>query len=242
MKPLYCWLITISVLLPLATYAQVDEIKSNSSSHSSSGGDGHHSSSSSGIYIDIFIQSFSLVGEWQQQTLQKRRDVNPELVSFDILLQTAVQPSSYYIVNPRIRGNWGLFSTDFRFNYLIEEDIEGIKHIRTDDWQVLQLNIITTRNVVFRLGGGILHEDFSGGKTFQEWTAGLQFNSNRHHLGAMTEYRWSEPRKEWSGQVQYKIFESGHFHTYITGGVVYQRYYQAISVWGMQGGLMFKFY
>jgi hypothetical protein len=227
-------------LLSFTVQAQVDEIIKKSSEHSS-GRERGGSSGSSGIYIDVFVQSLTLVGDWQRHTLQKREEI-PHIISLDVLLQTAVQPASYYIVNPRIRGNWGLFSTDFRVNYLIEEGIDGTKHIRTDDWQILQVNMVTTRNVIFRFGGGFLHEDFSGGKTFQEWTAGFHVNSNDHRLGGMTEYRWSEPRKEWNGQVQCKLFQTGHFHGYVTGGVVFQRYYQAITVWGMQGGLMFKLY
>jgi hypothetical protein len=227
-------------LLSFTVQAQVDEIIKKSSEHSS-GGERGGSSGGSGIYLDVFIYSFSMIEDWQRHTLQKREEI-PHIISLDVLLQTAVQPASYYIVNPRIRGNWGLFSTDFRVNYLIEEGIDGIKHIRTDDWQILQLNMVTTRNVIFRFGGGFLHEDFSGGKTFQEWTAGFHINSNDHRLGGMTEYRWSEPRKEWNGQVQYKVLQTGHFHGYVTGGVVFQRYYQAVTVWGMQGGLMFRVY
>jgi hypothetical protein len=58
------------------------------------------------------------LADWQQYKL-KKSEVNPSLVSLDVITQVATQPSRYYLVNPRVRGNWGLFSSDFRVNYLL---------------------------------------------------------------------------------------------------------------------------
>lgn len=234
------------LLFPILLSAQVDDIKRESSNRTSKSSS--ESSSSSNISGDGVIAFFELtfrgigaIAAWQQYTLDKRI-TNPSLVSFEVMLQVASQPSSYYIVNPRVRGNWGLFSTDFRFNYLIEEDFDGAKHIRTDDWQILELNVVTTKNITGRIGGGILHEDFSGGKTFSEWTAALIVLGNSQKIGGMMEFRWSEPRKEASAQVQYKLFSAKSIQAYATGGVVFQQYYENINVWGVQGGLMVKIY
>src|SRR5688500_425960 len=109
MKFLSCWLILTGFLLSLTVQAQVGEIIKKSSERSS-GGERNGSSGGSGIYLDVFIYSFSMIEDWQRHTLQKR-EIIPHITSLDILLQTAVQPASYYIVNPRIRANWGLFST-----------------------------------------------------------------------------------------------------------------------------------
>jgi hypothetical protein len=238
MKPLLLIVVVLCVA-GYTTYAQVDGIKNKSSSHSS--GSESSGSGTSGFYADLCLQSIDMFVMWQKITLEKK-EVNPTITSFDVMLQAAIQPSSYYIVNPRIRANWGLFSTDFRLNYLIEEDYDGAKFIRTDDWQIIQLNLVTVRNVTFRVGGGTLHEDFSGGKTFPEWTTALHLFPNHDKFGGVTEYRWSEPRLEWSGFMHYQVFKTGHMHTYLTGGVAFQRYYRSINVWGMQGGLMFRFY
>jgi hypothetical protein len=242
MKPLSYRLTSLVLLLPFLVTAQVDDIKrkSSESSSGSSGGSESSSNGGSGIYFDVAIQSLEFFFVWQKETLLKKES-NPNITSLDVLLQAAVQPSTYYIVTPRIRANWGIFSTDFRMNYLIEQDVDGTKYIRTDDWQILQLNLITARNATFRIGGGTLHEDYSGGKTFGEWTLGLQLLSDNQNLGGMTEYRWSEPRKEWNGHVHYRIMESRHFHIYVTGGGMFQRYYKSINVWGLQGGLMLRF-
>jgi hypothetical protein len=244
MKPLS--LTFLVCLLSTAMLAQVDDIKRKSSENSSKGGGSAESSSSGGgsgfasaIAVDVAIHSMNFFVLWQQQTL-KKKETNRNITSLDIFLQTAIQPSTYYIVHPRIRANWGIFSTDFRMNYLIEEDIDGTKHIRTDDWQILQLNLVTARNATFRIGGGILHENYSGGKTFGEGTLGLQLLSNREHVGGVVEYRWSEPRKEWNGSLHLRLMHTDHFKMYATGGVVFQQYYNTINVWGLQGGLMLR--
>src|SRR5690349_9077985 len=122
MKTLTRRLILSCLLFSHVAFAQVDEIKSASSLHSSrSSGSSDYSSdydsddSGSGfIFVDFFFtECLGGIGAWQELKL-KKKEVNPTVISFDVMLQSAIQPSSYYIVNPRVRANWGLFSTDFR--------------------------------------------------------------------------------------------------------------------------------
>jgi hypothetical protein len=241
MPKVYAWLLAFALFIPLCSNAQVDEIKS-ASSKSSSETSSHNSSNSSGFFVDFFFNfMFSGMVQWQQQSLQKKYEI-PKTVSFDIMLQGAAQPSTYYILNPRLRANWGIFSTDFRLNYLLEEDIDGVKYLRTDDWQVLQLNLVNTKNVTFRVGGGVIHESFGDGKTFPEYTGGLVIQPETKKLGGSIEYRASEPRNEISANIQYHLFDRGVLHGYATGGAVFQRYYRTVNVWGMQGGIILRFY
>ena len=239
--------ITLPMLMCFASLvlqAQVSEIKERSTGRSrsvetSSGGSSSTGSFGGAFVAEIAFQSFQLFGVWQEATLKKRAE-NENIVSLDLYLQTGIQPSSYYIVHPRLRANWGLFSTDFRFNYLIEEGVDGVEYLRTDDWQILQLNVLSFNNATFRVGGGILHEDFSGGKTFPEWTVAFQLQNNNRRVGGVVEYRTSEPRQEFSSHVQLRLVGTERFHVYGTGGLVFQRYYHTINVWGMQTGLMFR--
>jgi len=233
---------------------QVDQIKSSSSSNTksnssrSSGGEGG-SSSNSGFFAYLFID---LLGngfvQWQQQKLSKM-EINPRIVSLDIPLQIAVQPSNYYLMNPRIRGNWGLISTDFRLNYLIEEDIDGLKDLTTFDWQIIQLNLITAKNVIGRVGAGAMKENFGGKQSFFESTMALSVFSNYQIIGGNLEYRvakdWetdATPRREVSLSFEKRLFSKGSFHGFATFGGVYQRYYSAITVWGIQGGIVLRFH
>lgn len=231
--------------VPLLSYSQVDAIKRAASSAGSAVIKSEGSSSSlqgSGVFVNlIFNLAFSEVVYAQQRRLEQKQNV-PSTVSLDIMFQSAVQPSSYYILNPRIRGNWGLFSTDFRLNYLLEEDIDGVKHIRTDDWQILELNLVATRNATFRIGGGVMREAFGEERSYGEWTAALQIHPFNSRYGGGAEYRDAEVRKEVSGYMQYHLFDRGIVHGFATAGAAFQRYYDKINVWGMQGGLNLKLY
>ncbi|NOS92659.1 MAG: hypothetical protein HOP30_12100 [Cyclobacteriaceae bacterium] len=229
--------------------AQVGDIKNSSSSNSKSGGGGGDSkggSSGGGFFVDIFINSLSEIGVWQKYKLDKRSE-NEYIVSLDVIAQAAVQPSRYYLMNPRIRGNWGLFSTDFRINYLLEEKITGNEDLTTIDWQILQLNLVTTRHVIGRIGGGFMKENFGGQESFFESTYGVFFQSGQKHLGANLEYRLAQdfttgaiPRRELGAHFEYRLASKGYWNTYLTMGGVYQQYYESVSVWGIQAGLALR--
>jgi hypothetical protein len=241
MTRIFTSILLLSVLIARISSAQVGEIKSASTTSKSS--ENRRSSSGAGssafAYNFLFQVMFSEVVQWQQQKLQQRENV-PTMVSLDVMLQTAIQPASYYIINPRIRGNWGLFSTDFRLNYILEEDIDGIKHLRTNDWQILQLNLVTTQNVTARIGGGIIQEAYGEKNTYTEWTTAIQIRPITSRLGGTAEYRGSEARKEVNAHVQYAFFTRGRMHAYVTAGAVFQRYYRQVNVWGLQGGVSFS--
>lgn len=238
------------LLLADSLFAQVDAIKSSSSAASRSrGSGGERGSRSSGVFAYFFIDLIgSGIVEWQRYKLDKKQ-VNPSVISLEVMMQTAMQPSSYYIFNPRIRGNWGLFSTDYRINYLVEEDINGYKDLTTLDWQILQLNLITTRHVIGRVGFGMMTENFGDYRSFGEGTVALQFYSNNRILNGTIEYRkatdWENfitPRRECSAYIERQFFENGRAHAYVTVGGMYQRYYESIDVWGIQGGVVLKLF
>lgn len=235
------------MFLSLAGKAQVNEIKRNSEANSSRT-EGNQRSSSGYGNVFFFFDMFRLIGSWQVQKLA-RADSVKRLVSFETYWQGAVQPSNYYLALPRVRGNWGLFSTDFRFNYLVEDAQANGKaaDLSTFDWQILQLNFITTRNVIGRMGGGNMYENFGNKKSFFEWTAGLTIMSNSQQLNGQIEYRVAKdfvtnaiPRREINLSVDKQIFRSGHWRGYASLGGIYQRYYQTVSVWGLQAGLVMR--
>lgn len=234
----------ICLLISGIVSAQTDEIRRSSSGGSRNGGRSESGGSSGGSYFAgdfVFQMMIGGIIQAQQKKLQQRHDI-PSLVSLDVMFQGAVQPSSYYILNPRIRGNWGLFSTDFRLNYILEEDIEGVKYIRTNDWQILQLNVVTTKDVTVRIGGGVIYESYEEKHDYPEWTAGVDIRPFGSKLGGLVEYRGSEARKEVNGHFRYAIFERGHLHGYVTAGAMFQRYYQQVNVWGLQGGIIFSLF
>jgi hypothetical protein len=238
MQRYFMILIMVSVLFGRG-FAQVDEIK-NASSERSTRVD-NRNSVESGFALELANITVNVLIEWQRIKLQTREQ-NPSLVSLEIIGIAAVQPSSYYIINPRVRANWGIFSTDFRINYLIEEDIDGVKHIRTDDWQILELNILTERTVDFYVGWGFLHEAFNNDEYYNEWTMCLRVKPSQIPTIIQSEYRHSEPRTEINVGVQYPVFRKGLANLYVMGGGTFQQYYSSINVWGIQGGVVMKIY
>jgi hypothetical protein len=248
-------LVCLILLLTCCGYplvAQVDEIKgasSNNSSRSSGKSDGGSYDSDDdggGVFFDFL---FGGIAEAQSFKLQSNRERYPAMVSLDVMFQGAVKPSSYYMIWPRIRGNWGLFSTDFRMNYLIEESAEGYIHIRTNDWQVIQLNLITSRFFTLRAGTGFMQEAFNTKEMFSESAFLFNIHAPDQTKTLGFEYRFSKdwdtganPRREFSVQYQHQLFNTGILHGYATVGGVYQKYYNSIEVWGVQAGLIFRLF
>lgn len=244
------WFLCIFLLVQMfIASGQVNDIKKASSGNSKSGGgDSRNSSGGSGFFINFFVDAISGLADWQQYKL-KKKELNPYIVSLDIIAPLAIQPSRYYLFNPRIRGNWGLFSTDFRVNYLLQETVKGTEDLSSLDWQIIQLNMVTTRNVIGRVGVGFMRENFGGRESFFESTYGVFIQSNNKKMGVSMEFRLAQdfytnavPRMEWSAQYEQRIFSSGYWNTYFTIGGVYQRYYELISVWGIQAGLAFRIF
>jgi hypothetical protein len=233
--------------ITLTGFAQVGEIKSKSASN---GGRSGRSEGNSGGGFGYFFFNFIGSGlvDWQRASLQKRGEV-PMVLSLEAFGQAAIQPSSYYIFLPRVRGNWGIFFSDFRMNYLLEESIGGAKELATFDWQIIGLNVVNNKNVTARIGTGMMTENFGEHRSFSESTLGLTVQSADQKMGVTAEYRWAKnfdtgsvPRREWSLSGQRKLFDSGILHGFATGGFLFQRYYSDVNVWGLQGGFALKLY
>jgi hypothetical protein len=242
MNPKVTFLAIVLLSASVLSMGQVNEIKSASSARRGEIGGGGSSGSAGGFVAEFFFQfMFGEVVYQQQRKLEQKHDI-PSLVSIDLLLQGAAQPSSYYILNPRLRANWGLFSTDFRFNYILEEDIDGVKYLRTNDWQILQFNFVTTRDLTVRIGGGVISEAFGERNSYPEWTGGVHIKPFDSKLGGIVELRGSEARKEINGHLRFLFFEKQRLHGYLTAGAVFQRHYDKVNVWGFQGGVAFSIF
>ncbi|HMV09813.1 MAG TPA: hypothetical protein PK325_15745 [Cyclobacteriaceae bacterium] len=246
MKP---FLLACTMLFCLSiSHAQVDEIKSASKNNSKKSGHSSDSDDGDGVGLDVFFFLFDGLGSLHTSKLQNRENY-PSAISVDIALAGAIKPASYYVLQPRIRGNWGLFSTDFRMSYLIEDDVEGFKHIRTNDWQVLGLNLITNRFFTFRVSTGFMQEAFADHRYFSESAVALNVHAPDQSKVLGFEFRFAKdwdsglnPRREFSVQYQHQIFQASALHGYVSLGGLYQRYYNSIDVWGVQGGLVFRFF
>ncbi len=96
MNKLYGFLVVTGLLSAGAACAQVSEIKTESASHALKIGEGG-SSNTELFLLDLFLQVAVNGGvEWQRYVLNNK-DVNPAIVSVEVMLQGAAQPSTYYL-------------------------------------------------------------------------------------------------------------------------------------------------
>lgn len=236
------------------SFGQIDDIKraseENDQKRKKSVASSYNRDNDTNGSFFLFDLFFKVIPSWQRFKLSADRSRYPSLVSFETMAQGAAHPEELYFLWPRIRGNWGIFSTDYRMNYLIEEVSDGsYTHIRTNDWQILQLNIITSRFLTLRVGNGILKEAFGGGATFYEWSVLMGIHNRRQTNMVWLEYRQAHdfrtgalPRLELTAQYQHLLFNVKWLHGLASAGVVYQNYYRSVPVVGAQAGLVFRFY
>jgi hypothetical protein len=263
----------ISVLFFLSvcavTFAQVDSIKSHSGqnhppkSNSVEGktdGDGGCLSDACGLACSDgcgwMIQN-AVIGAFKLHSnyLKKRKEI-PEVVSLELMPHIGYATPSSTLALPRFRGNWGLFSTDFRFSNMTEYGTkDGTDFYNTIDWQVLEFNFVITKPVIVRLGIGLMHEFYSS-STFMENFLGVDVNFADHQYLATGEARIAPdyatsaiPRIETNFRFNYRINKTPHMNAYAMAGLVYQNYYRnsstsfkGVEVWVAQVGMAFNFH
>jgi len=179
--------------------------------------------------------------------IEKKSDI-PVVTSFDFIPTAAYNPPNTMLILPRIRGNWGLFSTDARFTSLIEINSQGSDYWNTFDWQILQINALISKSVVVRIGSGFMFENYS--KTFfNEHTMGVDIFMDDYKYRIDNEFRFSQdyytgniPRMEGNTRFNYALLQTDHIDGYISTGVMYQNYYLDVPVWSLCGGLAFNFH
>lgn len=238
------WLILL-LLLSGAASAQVDDIKQESAKASRSSASADNASSNDRCFLCNLI---FFIPDWQKYKLHPdNKQRYPSMVSLETMLPGGYKTDTYFLW-PRVRGNWGLFSTDFRMNYIFEkDDAGGYKQLHTNDWQVIQLNITTSRFLLFRVGAGVMTEAFGDFNQYSEVTVGFGIHAPDQTNMFYAEYRDAfksgvdvKARIEFNAQYMHQIFRAGALKGYLTGGVVYQKYYSQIDFWAVQAGLAFR--
>jgi len=197
--------------------------------------------------LGFFIEDILVGGiKYHKEILQKKKDI-PEVSSIELMPHFGYASPSSSLLLPRIRLNWGLFSTDCRFSNMIDFGTPGkIDYYNTLDWQILELNLVVTKPVIFRLGTGLMHEYYSS-KTFVEHFIGFDLASSDRQFTGNAELRIAEdystgatPRLEGNLRYNYRIIQTNSLNGYATIGAVLQDYYGSTYVWTIQAGLLFS--
>ena len=205
----------MALLLLTTVFGQVGEVKErarNFKSGDSSGSSDSWSSSSGGdgaadvffVEAALFLLRIPIEGmiRGQEYQLNLRHD-EPWRVSFETHVLGGFDPSEQVtLLAPTVRGNWGLFSTQVRYNRIF--DLTGT--LSTWDWQVLQFNFVNNESV--RLVGGLgLSHEVEINQTHFEGLGELSVFALERRLVPTVIYRWSgngRPRKDFSALVEYR--------------------------------------
>lgn len=223
--------------------AQVSEIKELSKAKSEvfSGGGSNLGFFFADVMGEAFIYSF-INGH---REMMSRRSEEPWLLSLDVGMHGGYYGSeNATVLSPSIRGNWGIFSSQFRYNKF--QDFTA--SFPTLDWQVLQFNIVAQPGVSFRVGSGFMHE-IDNNESYYEQFLGLELHFNQRKISPVVELRWAEDfetnrtaRFEVNTQINWFLARYGHINVNLMTGFLYQKYYEQESFYFAQAGFTFNIY
>jgi len=238
------FLIGFLLLMHPVCYAQVAEIKSQASADTQSSGSYSGSRYSGGssstsysednslgdaLIAELFLGIVKGVGfvtvEAQKSVLEKE-DRIPNLVSLEAGLAYGSNLSALSF-NPSLRGNWGLFASDFRYSML--HDYTGT--LQSLDWQVLMLRI-PIHNLKLNYGIGFTSL-LDPKTTYFESSTGFDIALLENRMNISSSYRWTARksddaryRQEFKFGGDYCIWKKGSFHLSPSIGVTYQDYFK----------------
>ena len=253
-------------IFSITTFAQVGEIKTKSNKNTdkpktqSNNNSSGSNDSGGGCLSDIFNTCFSscvssvfeaiVIGsiDLHKEYISQKKEI-PTVTSLEFMPTYGYCPKGSHLIMPRIRGNWGLFSTDFRYYNILESTPNnGIENYKTYDWQIIELNPLITKNVKLRIGSGFMYEDFSR-IYFNESSIALDLSFKKDTYLSNFEFKiakdynhGSTPRTEGNIRFNYKIIDLDNLYGYATLGGLYQNYYSSVDVWTIQAGMAFNFH
>lgn len=228
----------------VVSYAQVAEIKQQvsddsstyssetgirASSVSSYGSCSHGDSYGGAVFAELFlglVKGVGMVTVVAQQQVLEKQDRIPNLISLETGLEYSSNLSGLSF-NPYLRGNWGLFATDFRYSQL--HDYTGT--LQSLDWQVVMLRI-PIKNLKLNYGIGFTSL-LDPKTTYFESSTGLDLSLQENLINISSTYRWTSKksdearyRQEFKIMGDYRIWEKGSFHLAPMVGVTYQDYFK----------------
>ncbi|TCO10818.1 hypothetical protein [Natronoflexus pectinivorans] len=237
-------------LIVMPCSAQVRDVRENvskdrsSARRSSSGSTSSTSSRSNYQSDDDNLFWFEMIGfmfrgigqlayvidDAQRNTVHQRL-YHPELVSLQTTTKAGIDfRSNAYMINPGIRGNRGLFATDF--NWLYVNDITGGMAII--DWQVLIIRI-PIRTFKFDYGIGFSH--FTDPEyTYFDQSLGFEKTFTGGNINLQGQYKWSNKsnfgpryREVFSIEGDFYLTNLGRFRLSPFLGYNYQNYFNSTS-------------
>lgn len=189
------------------------------------------------FYAELFLQSLKY-----HKILLEKKPVIQRVTSLDFAPTFATNNGNTFLMLPRLRGNWGLFSTDFRYSALFD----NTGFYNTSDWQVIQFNLGVEKTFNFRIGTGFMTEKYTR-TAFNEHTIALDLYLKENLITPSFEFRiakdytnGSTPRIEVHAKCGYRFIKTDHLDGFLVGGLLFQQYYSKIDAMNIQFGLNFN--
>lgn len=183
---------------------------------------------------------FEFIGKNQKKAMEERR-LYPYYASLEIPTYLGLNFQPGHLFNTGIRANWGVFSTEYRYSTLQNDDITTCTH----DWQVLKLNILYK---TFRLSGGtgFIYDPMEQ-NTEWEFTADAQLRLLDQKLTFIASRRGTlhgeddiQYRSEWYFSADYEFYRYGSFHFAGLLGYISQQYYNDFYNEVLTAGLLIR--
>jgi hypothetical protein len=180
------------------------------------------------------------------------RYLDPCLLSLEVdaniayAIHYSTDSNQYYnYVNylPHVRGNLGIFSTDFRYNMLTEYTNDLPDSYKS--WELLfMLNFVPVDGFKMSLGSGVFYEMFTE-KYYNEHYFDMQFGlfENKDFIDLDTrvvvDYNTSViPFLEAGMKYSMKFINFNRVYAYLSLGGFYQNYYESHDIWAASAGIM----
>lgn len=258
------FLLSVPLLSSAQKIGKIKDMAEQNASGSSSGGSRSRGSSDnfrSNLFANLFVDLIDIMlsGIWlspeerayiRERRIEKRAQglLNPKF-GLDVEFNYGGVPNDYHSLRPRIRGQIGVFSTDFRFSSLIEPRLDGSDIYNTLDWQIIQIAWVNMPQVTFRTGIGIMHE-YDTNLSYPEFTGSFDIYFNQQKIRFAPEFRYAQdftsefgrvvPRSEVNAELSYALLMKPHFKIYGGINALYARYYQSVDIWTVGAGLKLR--
>ncbi len=273
MKSIIC-IITILMYSFSVALAQVDDINKRSddnkkdnnnsigSSSKSESDNNNHSEVGSAcaeaciracaeVFVSVLFDAAAAHHRYQMD----KRSEDPTVLSLEFMPHFCKSVDSKYDnynILPRIRGRWGIWSTEASFNQLVETG--DLNNFRTFSWQIMQLNFEAVPVFNFRIGSGLYWENNSSTdpntkkkNMFNEHSMAIEIK-----LNDLKSVITLEGRTTWDYNTKHNVYhaislfdsfrliKSDHVFVYAVGGIDYQNYYAQVDWFSVRAGLTFN--
>ena len=246
--------IIIASLLIITTNAigQVGDVNKNvkkdkdnsGKTKSSATTDSGSSSSSGGWFGGLIIQFFSATVGAAQRAALENVDIYPERFSLESFATYGADINSdaqYFQTG--LRGNWGIFASDFKYTNLT--DITG--QLKTIDWMVVVIRIpIKNFKIDYGLGFiSILDQD----QAYFNSSIGFDWRLPNLGVNIASGYQWSQKtslgsrfKRSYILRVDYEVYNYKKFHLSPMIEYSYQNYFEETTFSVISAGVIIRLF